>query len=1155
MKCPRCGFDNADGINFCGQCGERLRATCSSCGAAGQATKSPCTACGHVPEEPQPATARESEPVKCTASDDIAVIRRFLTPKLAEKILAARGRIEGERRQVTALFADIQGYTPLSEQLGEEATFKVMERIYECMITAVLAEEGSVQELTGDGVFALFGAPIALEDAPVRACRAALEIQKMMLSLDEELHTVRGIRPLARIGIHTGPVVIGTLGTDLRMEFKAVGDTVNLASRLESMAEPGHIFISEATFNLVAPFIDCLCLGERPVKGKAELQRVYHLEGIKEQTLRFEASLHRGLTPLAGRSEELDLLEHYCDKAGQGSTLLALIIGEAGVGKSRLLYELKRRVENRRFLFLQSNCTSFGASTPLLPFMHLVNSLFRINDGDDRTVVERKMKQSLELFGMAAEAKPFLMALLGFEERDNSLRGLDAKIVGDRTREILVELIRNRCLTSPMIVAIEDLHWIDPASENLLDRIVRSVDKSPLFILCTARPSYAPRWRDAAHFREVQLAPLSRQCTIDMAKSLLGCDIIDDGLSRVIVEETGCNPLYTEEMTRYLLDSGAIQRAGRTVSCAFAPDEVKVPSTILDLLQTRVDRLEEGPKALLQTAAVIGQRFSPDIARPVSGLGESFDSHLCELEKLRLVFREQFEEQVVYRFKHALLQDAVYNSLLKERRVRLHQLVAETMEQLYTDRLNEWANTLAHHWGNTHNTCKTVQYLVMAGEKSYWVCSLDEAHQRFRRAVELIEAEPGCVDDLSLADVLVKWAQVFVYRADFKGMTRLLEHYLPRMETLGDKRRLSLFLTWLADSHVFAGRGEKAKPLVERALALAEESGDPECIGHAARVLAWLYSYWIPDSAQSEAMIERYYEHALECAEKTNDIVIFLQVTLAMAVHLFMRGRFTRSRFYCCKLMELGRRFRDNRFLSHAQWALGFINLNEERYEEALENAEQALQLSPDLLDDLCAKAVKAGALGCTGKISEGFALLSTVRHDILEHEFVLLLAGVDMGYGSSLALAGRISEGVKHLKDAIRYWRSLGNYTEPVWGHEYLGEIYLQLALGTYRPPFGVILTNIWFLLKNLPVAHHAAHQHFEEVARSARAYEMPGYLAKALYNLGLLSRAKKDFRKARSFFEEALQVAEISELFIAGKIRQEIDSLEKSADGTVRE
>jgi tetratricopeptide (TPR) repeat protein len=513
---------------------------------------------------------------------------------------------------------------------------------------------------------------------------------------------------------------------------------------------------------------------------------------------------------------------------------------------------------------------------------------------------------------------------------------------------------------------------------------------------------------------------------------------------------------------------------------------------------------------------------------------------------LRLVFREQFEEQVVYRFKHALLQDAVYSSLLKERREQLHQLVAETMEQLFADRLNEWANTLAHHWGNTHNTCKTVQYLVMAGEKSYWVCALEEAHQRFLRAVDLIEAEPGCVDDLFLADVLVKWARVFVYRADFKGMTRVLERYLSKMETLGDKRRLSLILTWLADSLVFAGHGRTAQPLVERAAILAQESGDPECIGHAARVIAWLYSYWIPDSGKSDAMVERYCQQAMACAEKTNDVEIFLQTPLIMAIHLLLRGRLAEGRVYCSKLMELGHTFRDNRFLCHGQWALGFIHILEERYEEALENAEQALLLSPDLNDEFCARAVKAGALALTGKISEGFALLSTVRHDILEHDFILLLAGVDMPMGAVLVLAGRMSEGMKHLNDAIQYWQSLGNYTQLVWGHALLGEIYMGMALGTMKPSLGVILKNLWFIVRNLPFAHHKARLHLEEVARCAQAYNMPVFLAKALYNLGLLSRAKKDFRKARTFFEEALQVAETEKLNITEKIRSELDSLE---------
>ena len=1149
MKCPICGSEISGESRFCSQCGVGLQRTCPSCGAPHQPTLFPCSVCGHATGESVTSGERRESPQSMPPRpDDMAIIRRFLTPQLADKILAARGRIEGERRQVTALFADIQGYTSLSEALGEEATFKVMERIYACMITAVLAEEGSVQELTGDGIFALFGAPIALEDAPVRACRAALAMQEKMKSLGDEFAVEFGIRPLARIGIHAGPVVVGTLGTDLRMEFKAVGDTVNLASRLESLAEPGHIFISEATYNLVAPFIDCLCLGERCIRGKAEPQKVYHLEGIKEQILRFEAALQRGLTPLAGRSEELNLLEHYCDKAGQGSPLLLLVIGEAGVGKSRLIHELKTRVESKRLLFLQSNCTSYGRAISLMPFIHLVKNILRIKDGDDRTVIERKVRQGLELFGMDPVASgPYLLALLGVQDKDDSLRGLDAKIMGERTREAIISLIRNRCRLCPAVLAVEDLHWIDQTSESLLGQIAREKDQMPLLILCTARPSYSSPWAGVAYAREVRLEPLSRQCTVDMARAILGCDAIDEGLSRMIIEETGCNPLYTEEITRYLLDSGAILWTGRTASCGLAAGDVKVPSTVLDLLQTRIDRLEEEPKALLQTAAVIGQRFSPELARLVSGLGDSFDRHLCELEKPGLIVREQLEDQVVCRFKHALLQDAVYNSLLRERRENLHQLVGETMEMLYADRLNEWANTLAYHWGNTQNTCKTVQYMVMAGEKSHWVCALEEAHQRFSKAVELIETTPGCVDDHFLADVLIKWARVFVYRVDFKGLKNLLERYLPRIEALDDKRRLSLMLSWIAQTHVYAGRGGIAKPILERAHALAEEAGDPKCIGIAARELIWLYSYWIPDSGQSDAMVERYYRQALECGEAANDILILMEATLAMGVHSFNRSRCAAGRLYCSKLMEYGRRFRDNRSLSHAQWGLGFLNAFEEQYEEALENAEQALHLSQGANTELCALVVKGNALALSGKVVQGLEILRRIRNAILRSEFILPRIMVDMPLGIAMVKAGRMSDGVKHIHDSMAHWAALGDYTQQVWGNAYLGDIYFQLARGGVTLSPHVFLRNLCFLVRTLPVARRMARHHFEQVVREARTYNMPGYLAKALYCLGLLSREKKRYEEARSYFQEALQVAETSEMHIAEKIRQELDSLEK--------
>jgi tetratricopeptide (TPR) repeat protein len=316
----------------------------------------------------------------------------------------------------------------------------------------------------------------------------------------------------------------------------------------------------------------------------------------------------------------------------------------------------------------------------------------------------------------------------------------------------------------------------------------------------------------------------------------------------------------------------------------------------------------------------------------------------------------------------------------------------------------------------------------------------------------------------------------------------------------------------------------------------------------AARSLVWLYSYWIPDSAESDAMVDRYYNRALESAEIANDVIISLGATVAMAVHSVFRGRFTEARYFSSKLVELGRRFRDSRCLSYAQWSLGFINFNEERYEEALENAEQSLRLSPDLLDELNALAVKGQVFTLTGRVSEGLEILSKVRREIIESGFLLLLASVDYIFGVAMVLTGQMGKGVKHINDAIKYWVSLGNYPQPVWGHLILGEIYLGMAMGKMELPFGTILRNLWFIVRTLPLAHRKARYHYEEVVRSARVYNMPGLLAKALYGLGVLSESKKEYKKASLYLEEALRVAETSELYIAGKIRSALNSLEKS-------
>ncbi len=1086
----------------------------------------------------QPLVGQQCFPtVSRAVADKGDIIRRYITPQLSEKLMASQGLIEGERRQVTALFVDIKGYTPLSEKLGEEATFKLMERLYELMITAVHHEAGNVRELTGDGIFALFGAPIALEDGPHRACRAAMEIQKQMKMIGDELENSHRIRPMARIGINTGPVVIGSVGTEAHMELTAVGDTINLASRIESTAEPGKVYMTETTYLLVKPYTEVTFMGERQIKGKADPQKVYRLEKIKEKVVRFDESVRRGLTPLVGRTTELETLLQHCDTAFKGQTSLVQIVGEPGVGKSRIVYELHNRIKDRKLFYVRANCTSFGQMTSFLPFIEIVKGLFLINDSDNTETVERKLVHGLELLGMDSNTSPFFLTLMGHSVENEALKGLDAKLIGDRIRESLASLILNQCRLSPLVLVIEDLHWVDLASEQLLSHIVQKDPFLPLLIICTARPSYKGTLPSLPAATVLRLEVLSRDSVERMIRNFLDSDRISDEISGLIIEKAGCNPLYTEEMARFLLESNGVIET----EVAILSDPVKtiVPATVLDLLQARVDRLEEGPKAVIQTAAVIGQRFSPELARIVSGLNDAFDASLDQLDEEGLIFPETNGGKTEYCFKHALLQDVIYDNLLNVRREKLHQTIAETLERLYADRLNECSETLAHHFTAASMPGKAVSYIAMSGEKSLWMYALDEADERFRRAVSLMEATPECVDDKLWASIILNWTRVFYFRTAYKDLVQNLEKYLPRMESLGDKRALSLFLSWLAFSHLSGGHSEIGRMQAEKAYSLGLEIQDPECIANVSSALIFYYAYWVPDHTLADRQTDFYFNQAIMIAPKLRDITLIQHVYYAHVINVIMRTRFAEARSICAKLSELGRQRRDDRSTAFAEVSLAFCNNMEEHFVEGLENAERAIRLAPDYFTKLMARVAKAAALALSGKIVESAEILIEANEECERNNFLIPLAAVHMPLGAVMLLSGKMAKGAKQIKWAVRYWKAKGNYVIPVRGHAIMSDIYLRMLSAKGKMPLRSIINNFWFLLLNRPVALWKAEYHLKKLAKKSREFNMPGFLAKALYGLGVLAQIKRKNHEARSYFEEALKVAEASGLYIAAKIR----------------
>ncbi len=1041
------------------------------------------------------------------ASDETELIRRYLPAELTEKILAARGRVEGERKQVTVLFADMKGYTPLAEALGEEAVYRLMERVYQVMITAVHECEGTVQELTGDGVLALFGAPVALEDAPVRACRAALAIQAGMRRLGDEVAAERGVRPEARIGIHTGPVVVGTVGTDLRLEFKAVGDTVNLAARLQTMAEPGRILISEATHRLVEEVTQVTSAGERPVKGKALPQRVFYLDGLAAAAARFAVAARRGLTPLVGREPELALLEGAWAEARGGAVRAVSVTGEAGIGKSRIVYELQGRLGADGPTFLQGHCTAGGAATSFQPFVEIVRDHLRLDEADAPP-------------GIPTADLPFLRNLLGLEARE-ALRGLDGEIVGARTREALQNLLRLECSRGPAILFIDDLQWVDSGSQDLLERLVAGADALPLLIVGAFRPQYQPPWAGGANVTELRLEPLVEASALELVRRRLGTDV-PDALASLIATKAEGNPLFAEEIARFFLEVGAGAR---------------IPGRLQDLIMARVDRLADGARAVLQAAAVIGRRFPSDLVRAVAETNGGLGHLLAGLQAQDILVGGGGE----YAFKQALVQEAVYESLLGPRREELHRRTGEAIERLYGARLGEWAEALAHHWSRTSQTDKALPWLVAAGQKSLQVFALEEADARFRQAVELCADRrgPGAL----LADALLGWTRVHYYRKDFKGIVELVEKYRTRVEAAGDSRRLSLLLFWLGFSHVTAARFDAAAPVLKTALGLGEAVDDEECVGYAAMGLAYLFVFR-PGDRPGEVVVQLA-ERSLAIAERRADVYLASKSLYCLILHQTFAGRLGEARRTAERLDALGRESADPRTTAMGLYSLAMVGFADERFDEAVAQADAALRLSPDPLDRLIARGTLGMALALGGRAADGLQALAEVRAELTAGGFLAFLLAIDVPYGIALALSGRVGEGVQWVEACIRKFEEWKTPQQRAFAHLVLGELYLQMVLREVTLPLGTLVRNLGFMLTAGPFAARRARRHLEAAAQLARDVGALGVLARSLLDLGLLARAQGRAPEARAHLEEAHGVAEPLEApGLAERIRAALQS-----------
>jgi len=673
MRCAKCGSDNREGRRFCAKCAAPLAHLCPKCGASNEPGEDFCGECAAPLGQPQAVSSKRSS---------ASPVRIAETP--------APENLDGERKTVTALFADIKGSTALMEELDPEAAHAIIEPVLRLMIEAVHRYEGYVARSTGDGIFALFGAPVAHEDHPQRALYAALRLQEELKRYAARLREAGELPIEARVGVNTGEVVAYTVETDGKVEYRLVGHTANLASRMEALAPTGSITISEDTRRLVEGYFQLKALGPTKIQGLSEPVNVYEVTGLGPLRTRLQRAAGRGLTKFVGREREMETLKHTAGQARSGHGQIVAAMAEPGVGKSRLYFEFKATSQSG-WMVLETFSVSHGKASAYLPVLDLLQGYFKIAGEDDqRTRREKVNGRIVTLDAGLEDTRPYLFSLLGIVEGEDPLGQMEGQVKKRRTLEAIKRILLRESINQPLMVIFEDLHWIDEQTQEFLSLLADAIGTAKILLLVNYRPEYSHQWGSKTYYTQLRLDSLGKESAEEMLSALLGDgkDLIP--LKRLIIDRTEGTPFFMEEIVQALFEDGVLQRNG-VVKLAKSMNAVKVPATVQAILAARIDRLPPEEKELLQTLAVIGREFALSLIRLVSegSKEDELERKLATLQMAEFIYEQPATGDVEYIFKHALTQEVASNSVLVERRQQLHGRMGLALEALYSSAIEE----------------------------------------------------------------------------------------------------------------------------------------------------------------------------------------------------------------------------------------------------------------------------------------------------------------------------------------------------------------------------------------------------------------------------------------------------------------------------------
>jgi len=841
MKCSECESELPNGSKFCKECGKKLELTCPGCGKNIPPDSKFCLECGHDLR-----TAKDPKPL------DYDKPQSYTPKHLADKILTSRSSIEGERKLVTVMFADVAGFTSISEKLDPETLHEVLDGCFRILLDEIHKFEGTINQFRGDGVMALFGAPLAHEDHAQRACHAALAIQSGLIPYNKRLENLYGIDFKMRIGLNSGPVVVGSIGDDLRTDYTAQGDTANLAARIESCAEPGGILVSDNTYRLAREFFEFTPPVQCQVKGKQEPVETYRLIKPTEVETRIAASAAKGLTRFVGRTNHIKALKEAFDQVQSGEGQVVGIVGEAGIGKSRLLLEFRDLLPKDEYGYFEGRCLHYGGSMPYLPILDVLRSFIGVKEGEQEHVIRRKLKE--RILGLDENLSHILapfQELLSLKVDDEDYAKLEPNQKREKTFEAIRDLLIRGSQDRPLILVVEDLHWIDKTTEEFLGYMIGWLPRTQILLLLLYRPEYTHQWAGKSYYRMIGVGQLSTSTRAELVAAILeGGEVVPE-LRELIVNRASGNPLFMEELTHALVQNGSIQKKDDCFVLARDVSNIQVPDTIQGIIAARMDRLEESLKRIIQVAAVIGREFAFRILETITEMKDDLKSGLINLQGLEFIYEKNLFPDLEYIFRHALVQEVAYNSLLINRRKEIHEKIGRAIEDLYPQRREEFYEMLAYHYSKSGNLAKAYEYLKVSAEKAVRNDATFEAVRFYKEAMEAVTKLPLTDDN--------KRAQIDLVLAMQRPWRRI-------------------------------GVSEDYLPMLKRAEAFAGEAGDDKKRVHIRSILG---IYYITKGGDPD-LGWKYLESCMEHPDIIQDVELMVPIGFELCMSCMISGDYQR---------------------------------------------------------------------------------------------------------------------------------------------------------------------------------------------------------------------------------------------------------------------